>query len=526
MRRFSTHQNETPEETSSGVSFWAQSGILGGKGGGEMEYVPRHGEKKPLYDLPLSPESLGTVFARCADYATREISLAGGGRAVVCWVEGLVRNERLNDYVLRPLITGPVPGGKSGPENVLSGGVWNLNAKPRRTLDETAEELLNGSCAVFLPGGVVTCAVPTEEKRAVESPENETELKGAQDSFVESARTSASLVRRRLKSAKVKLTEVKVGRTSRTAVDVLWVEGVTNPELVRQVEDRVRDMDIDALLGAADIEEYLVDSRRTVFPRVLFTERPDRFCRGLMDGQVGVLADGIPMGCLLPCGLSQFLRAPQDRSYHWLFADLLILLRYACLAVTVLLPGFYIAMAGFHLQMIPTQLALSVIASKKDVPFSIQFEVLLMLLAFEVLQEAGLRLPRTIGQSVSIIGALVVGQAAVEAKIISPAVIIVVAAAGMAGFTMPNQDFANALRLWRFLTAVGASLAGLFGLAAGLIAMICQLARQTCLGVSYLAPFSPEAGQGRGGEWVLRGPMPTVKLRDLALRPPEKRRQK
>ena len=292
------------------------------------------------------------------------------------------------------------------------------------------------------------------------------------------------------------------------------------------MEERIRAIDVDALLSVADIEEYIVDSRRTVFPQVVFTERPDRFCRGLMDGRVGMLVDGIPMGCLLPCDLNQFLRAPQDRSYHWFTASLLILLRYACMIVSVLLPGFFIAMTAFHLQMIPTQLALSIMASKLDVPFSTQFEVLVMLLAFEVLQEAGLRLPNTIGQSVSIIGALVVGQAAVDAKIVSPAVIIVAAAAGMAGFTIPYQDFSNGLRVWRFAAALGACFAGLFGLMIVTTGVVYQLAKIKNFGVSYLTPFAPGAWQQSGGEWVLRGPMPSIKLRVLSLGPEGKRRQK
>ena len=490
------------------------------------EYVPHHEKKKPVYDLPLNLDSVQEVFANCADFASREIALAEGSQGTVCWVDGLVKSERLNDYVLRPLIAGPVPAAASQVEQVLAGGVWNLDVTVQLTVDDTVEAMLDGSCAIFLTDGVLTCSVQTEEKRNVESPENEIEAKGARDSFVESVRTSTSLVRRRLKSARVKVSEQLVGRTSGTAVDVLWVEDVTNPDLVRQVEARLAEMDIDALLSVADVEEYIVDSSRTVFPQVIFTERPDRFCRGLMDGQVGMLVDGIPMGCLLPCDLNQFLRAPQDRSYHWLSASLLILLRYTCMVLTVLLPGFFIAMVSFHLQMIPTDLALSIIASKLDVPFSTQFEVLVMLLAFEVLQEAGLRMPSTIGQSVSIIGALVVGQAAVEAKIVSPAVIIVVAAAGMAVFTMPNQDFANGLRVWRFLAALGASFAGLFGLMIVATAMVHQLAKMQSFGVCYLSPFSPGAWQQKGGEWVLRGPMPSVKLRDLSLGPEEKRRQK
>ena len=494
--------------------------------GSHQENVPHHPKPEVVYDLPLNLQGLESAFAHCVEFASREIVLVQGGTCTVCWLDGLVKSERLNDYVLRPLITGPVPAEVQKVGGLLQGVIWNLNVQTQTTVDETVAAMVDGSCAVVLPDGVLTCSVPTEEKRSVEGPENETEAKGARDSFVESVRTSTSLVRRRLKSAKVKCEEYRVGRTSQTAVDVLWVEDITNQTLVDKISQRIADMDIDALLAASDIEEYLVDSRSTVFPQVLFTERPDRFCRGLMDGRVGVLIDGIPLGCLVPCDLNQFLRTSQDLSYHWAIVSVLTLLRYLSIFITVLLPGFYIAVSAFHLQMIPTQLALSIIASKQDVPFSTQFEVLVMLLAFELLQEAGLRMPKTIGQSVSIIGTLVVGQAAVEAKIVSPAVIIVVAAAGMAGFTMPSQDFANGLRIWRFLVALGACFAGLFGLTTVVAALIFQLAKMQNCGVSYLTPFMAKEWQHKGGGWVVRGPMPDIKLRDLSLNPEGKRRQK
>lgn len=493
--------------------------------GVHREYVPHHPHQTVLYDLPLNLQSIESAFAHCVEFSSREIPLVQGGTCTVCWMEGLVKSERLNDYVLRPLITGPIPASTEQVGQLLQGVIWNLNVTTQTTVDETVSAMIEGSCAVVLPDGVLTCAVPTEEKRGVEGPENETEAKGARDSFVESVRTSTSLVRRRLKSAKVKCLEVSVGRTSKTAVDVLWVEDITNRVLVNEIVQRISDMDIDALVSASDIEEYIVDSRRTVFPQVLFTERPDRFCRGLMNGRVGILIDGIPLGCLVPCDLNQFLRAPQDHSYHWSIVSVLTILRYLSVFFTILMPGFYIAVSAFHLQMIPTQLALSIIASKQDVPFSTQFEVLVMLLAFELLQEAGLRMPKTIGQSVSIIGALVVGQAAVEAKIVSPAVIIVVAAAGMASFTMPNQDFANGLRIWRFLVALGACFAGLFGLTVVVAALIFQLARMENCGVSYLTPFVSKEWQHKGGGWVIRGPMPDIKLRELSLEPEGKRRQ-
>ena len=193
---------------------------------------------------------------------------------------------------------------------------------------------------------------------------------------------------------------------------------------------------------------------------------------------------------------------------------------------TLLLPALYVAMVTFHQEMIPTRLALSIIAAKQDVPFRSVFEVIVLLLAFEILQEAGLRLPQSIGQTVSIIGGLVVGSAAVEAKIISPAVLIVVAIAGIAGYTMPSQEVAGALRIWRFLLALLASAAGLFGVVAGLSALVIHLAGIESFGVSYLTPFASNAGEQVEGHAVFRQPLPQVKQRPAALKTRNRRNQK
>lgn len=253
------------------------------------------------------------------------------------------------------------------------------------------------------------------------------------------------------------------------------------------------------MLATGNIEEYIVPAARTAFPLVQYTERSDRFCAGLAEGRVGILIDGLPLGYLAPGVLGDFLQAPQDKSESWLLASALTLLRYLCMLGTLLLPALYVAMVTFHQEMIPTRLALSIIAAKQDVPFRSVFEVIVLLLAFEILQEAGLRLPQSIGQTVSIIGGLVVGSAAVEAKIISPAVLIVVAIAGIAGYTMPSQEVAGALRIWRFLLALLASAAGLFGVVAGLSALVIHLAGIESFGVSYLTPFASNAGGAGGG---------------------------
>ncbi|MCD7837806.1 MAG: spore germination protein [Clostridiales bacterium] len=489
--------------------------------------TPYHPEEETQFPGEPTFENVEQIFSGCADFATHTVvSARTGERFRLCWLDGMVKSERLNDYVIRPLAAGPAPAELDELRQLLEGGVWNLNVREQNTLDNIAEQLVAGSAAVFCAEGVLTCDVGTEEKRSVQAPEDEVAAKGAKDSFVESLRTNTSLLRRHLRSPHIQIEEFTVGRESRTPVDIVWMEGLTNRKLVEDVERRLEQVDIDGLLSTGDFEEYVAQCKGATFPQMVFTERPDRFCRGILDGRVGVFIEGIPLGGLLPGNIAQFLQAPQDQMYHWTISGALLTLRYLCLLTTLLLPGFYIAVASFHFEMIPTKLAMSIIASKQNVPFATPFEVLLLLLAFEILQEAGLRLPKTIGQTVSIIGGLVVGQAAVDAKILSPAVVIVVAAAGIAGFTLPNQDLANALRIWRFLIALAASVAGLFGVVTALAALVCHLAGMESFGLAYLTPFAADAGQQVEGHAVFRQPIPEVKLRELSLRPENRRRQK
>lgn len=489
--------------------------------------IPFHPRKEPELTGTLNRDSLKAVFSGCADYMEREITSAATGEVFhLCWIDGMVRGERLNDYVIHPLSTLPLVTGQTPKEAVLAGGTWNLSLQERTTLDEVAQDLVLGFAAIFCKGGVLTSAVGTEEKRSISPPENEVADKGPRDAFVENLRTNTSLVRRHLRTHRLRLEEFTVGRESRTPVDLVWMEGITNPELVRIIREKIVNIDIDGLLSTGDFESCAVQRKGGSFPQMVFTERPDRLCRGILNGRVGVLMEGIPLGGILPGNLSQFVEAPQDREYHWIIASALLILRYLCLLTTLLLPAFYIAVASFHFEMIPTQLAMSIISSKQNVPFSTPIEVLMLLIAFEILQEAGLRLPKTIGQTVSIIGGLVVGQAAVEAKILSPAVVIVVAAAGIAGFTMPSQDFANALRVWRFLLAALAGLAGLLGMVAGGALLLCHLADMESFGIPYLTPFATDPGQQVESHAILRQPLWRVKLRELWLRPVDKRKQK
>ena len=491
-----------------------------------------HPRKVPRFDGPLTAEALGEVFRDCVDFTRREVELAGLGRLSLCYLGGMVRMERVSDYVLRPLAEDrrlrQCRTMGEAMERMEGGALYNLGTARRDTLDQAAADLVAGWCLLFFPGeaSALSLFTGTEEKRAVSAPAGETVLKGARDGFVESVRTNTSIVRRHLKAPELRIREQTVGRQSLTLVDVLYMEGLTDPALVEQVWDKLADMDVDGVFSTGGIEEYLVPAHRTPFPLVQYTERSDRFCAGLCEGRVGLLIDGVPLGYLTPAVLGNFLQAPQDKSTSWLLATGLTLLRYGCMLLTLFLPALYVAMVTFHQEMIPTRLALSIIAAKQDVPSRSAFEVIVLLLAFEILQEAGLRLPQSIGQTVSIIGGLVVGSAAVEAKIVSPAVLIVVAIAGIAGYTMPSQELAGALRLWRFLLAVLASAAGLFGAVMGAAALVVHLAGLESFGVPYLTPFAVSAGAEAREHVFLRRPLPQVKERPPALHPRNRRKQR
>ena len=386
--------------------------------------------------VPLTADGIAQVFEGCADFGRRTLYLGDDPQRAVemLYIVGQVRNERASDYVLRPLTQckdlAEVATLDEAYDRMAKGCLYSLAVEERTTADQVVFDLVNGWVALFFPGKdkVLTLMTATEEKRSISPPDNEPDVKGSMDCFVESIRTNTSLVRRRLRAPELRIWETFVGRQSVTPVDVLYIKGITDPKLARQVEEQVAAIDLDAMLMTGNLEQYMVgEETRTPFPMSLYTQRPDRFCAGLAEGRGGALVDGIPKGWRFPATLDSLYRTGQDRSTSWMVASALSVLRYLCMLVTLFLPGLYVAAVLYHPELIPVKLMLSIISAKADVPFSTLAEVLVMLIAFEVVQEAGLRLPAAIGQTVSILGGLVVGSAAVEAKLVSPAVLVMVA---------------------------------------------------------------------------------------------------
>lgn len=489
--------------------------------------------KDPEYRGPVSQFALKTIFASCGDYETRtlDFGLAGQVSVQAVWLDGLVSGRDAAEEVLRPL-TDRLRAGNPASENdviarILSGGVYRGSVHRRSDMDLLVADLCHGHLALVFDQSAVALSfeIRSAEVRAVGEPTLEKSLKGGKDAFTETLRVNTALVRRRIASPRLKLAESTLGRRSNTRLSVLFVEGLVSPDTLRKLALRLDRIETDALLSLGVLEEALTDAPRSVFPQLLHTERPDRFAMYLLQGRVGILVDGLPVGLVLPVTLSEFMKVTDDAGSHFLVSTSLGLIRYLALLLALLLPAFYTAVAMYHQEMIPTRLLLSIIEAEQDVPFSSALEVLGMLGAFCLVQEAGLRLPSPIGDTVSIIGALIVGQAAVEAKIVSPIAIIVVAFSAIACYALPSQDLAAAIRLWRFVLLMGAILGGLYGMTLLLCLLLLHLAGLNSFGIDYTAPLS-DGMRGNLRRLLLQPPGSAVKFRDAHLRTPDRRRQR
>ena len=438
----------------------------------------------------MTHESICALFGTTGDFITRKIQ-CGGHTVHAYMIDGLIASANASELVLKPLSRLPAGPMAALYDAALNGTIYNNVADPCPDVQTVAAKLTNGFLVVLFPGtGAAAFEVKSPEGRGIAPPTVENTVKGPKDAFTENIRTNTGLLRRHLRTPDLRFEQTVAGDVTHTNLAVAWIHGITDPELVSRLRTRLQELNIGSLLTPADVEEQVTGRRATPFPLLQYTERTDKFAQGLLAGRVGLLVDGLPQGYLLPVDLGYLMTSPEDAGMDYVSASFIRILRYGALLLSLLLPGIYIALASFHQQMIPLPLLEAIIESKQSVPFSTAVEVLALLLAFEILQEAGIHLPQSVGQSVSIIGGIVVGTAAVEASLISPSALIAVSLAGICGFALPNRDFAQAARLFRLgFSALGA-FAGLFGVTAGFIALLIHLAGLTSLDVPYLMPFS------------------------------------
>ncbi|MCL2077108.1 MAG: spore germination protein [Oscillospiraceae bacterium] len=396
--------------------------------------------------------------------------------ATLIAVDGMVNLRSVNEDIIRPL---------------SRGALWHLAQKEATDAREIATSVLSGDAALIIDSENKAILFDAKgfDKRAISEPGSENVIKGPKDSFIEALRTNTALIRRRINSPDLRMIESKIGTEIKTGVAVVYLDGVAENAKVTEVLKRLALISEKIIKSTSPVEDSLKDKRWSIFPQVMYTERPDKLCANIAEGKIGILVDGYPIAFIVPTVFNMLFQSGEDYSQNYAHGSYVRILRYSGAFLSLIIPAFYVGITTFHHEMLPTNLMLAIIKSKQAVSFTTFLEVISLLIAFEILIEAGIRLPRSIGQAVSIIGGLVVGEAAVSAKLISPAIVVVVAVTGICGFVVSNSDLANSFRITRILLLICSSIAGLYGLSLGLIFMLYYLCQMSSLGAPYMRAY-------------------------------------
>ncbi|MED1204562.1 spore germination protein [Heyndrickxia acidicola] len=355
------------------------------------------------------------------------------------------------------------------------------------------DKILSGHMIILVEGYTQGFAIGLQgfEQRGISEPETEGLVRGPKEGFTESLRTNITLVRRKIKHPNFRVESKKIGSLTKTDIAILYIQDLVDEQILDELRKRLMKIDTDSILESGYIEEFIQDQQFTPFPTVQNTERPDAVAAALLEGRVAVVVDGTPFVLIVPALFSQFYQSPEDYYQSADFATFTRILRILSLFIALLAPSLYIAVSTYHQEMLPTALLYNLAAQREGVPFPAFIEALFMEITLEILREAGIRLPKSVGSAVSIVGALVIGQAAVEAGLVSAAMVIVVSITAISSFAFPAFHMAIPIRLLRFAFILLAATLGLFGITTGLIALILHLCRLKSFGVPYMSPFAP-----------------------------------
>lgn len=446
-------------------------------------------------DLSKLDDGLRELLRSAPDLAVRVVVVSDGREARLVYESGLVDPTLLARVAERLTQTSPAPDVAERPFLIRLGeaAAPAVTGGLVHTLGTFAERLFEGSALFAVSGeaGALTLRLPKFPSRGVAPPLTTHVVMGPRDGFVEDVSTNLALMRRRLRTHRLWVDRLTIGKLSRTSVYVVHVHGVADDHLVKEVETRLRGIAIDGVLESNYLSELIRDAPWSPFPTVLRTERPDSVAASLLEGRVAIVTDGSPFVLIVPCTLTTLFSAAEDYFQSWQITSILRSVRLAATTLGVFLPGLYVAITTFHQEFLPTPLLISVSASRETVPFPTLVEVLLMLVLFEIIREAGVRVPSGVGSALTIGGTLVVGDAAVRAGVISAPIVIVVGAVIIAFFVIPNYDAVQAFRFTLYPLLLAGGFLGIYGILFVFLALALHLASLRSFGAAYLSPFAP-----------------------------------
>ncbi|WP_127531562.1 spore germination protein [Paenibacillus kobensis] len=447
--------------------------------------------------------AIRTATGGSSDIVFRDLVLVNHRKAAIIYTEGLVDTQQLQQFIIESLTfdygeqtTEQLPEAlEERPfievllQSVLRAGSIMQHSR----LDETLKAVVSGIAVLLIDQYDRAIAIDLKRypDRAISASETETVVRGPRDSFTENVRTNTALIRRRIKHPDLRIETLSIGRMTQTNVQIVYLNGVARESVVEEVRSRLNRIDVDAVLESGYIEEMIEDSAFSPFPTIYHSERPDVISAELLEGKIAIMVDGTPFVLVVPALFVSFFHSAEDYYQRADVSSLIRVLRFIGVFFTLLGPSFYIALTSFHQEMLPTQLIVSLVAQREGIPFPAFVEALLMEITFDILREASVRMPRTFGSTVSFVGTLVIGQSAVEAGIVSPAMLIVVAATAISSFVIPETSMSVALRLLRFPLMILSATFGLFGMMAGIIILVLHLCSLRSFGVPYMSPLAP-----------------------------------
>lgn len=445
----------------------------------------------------INKEELYSIFGGSSDFHVSDLVI-GGSRGFICYLKSMTDQKLIAELIMKPLAAAAeqkLPPFRSAQDLEqfrqlhFAGPIHEYYIQ----YHDAVTAILSGSALLIADG--VRCALALHiegiQNRSIEEPSTQTSVRGPKEGFIESVQTNMSLIRRRIRNPRLQFESYLVGNNTQTSVVIAFIDQVVNSSLLNEVRKRISDIEVSAILDSGNVKEMIEDRTFTPFPTILSTERPEQVAGSILEGKIAILVNGSPFALIVPTVFTDFFVTSDDYFERFGIASLIRMVRYIAFLLTLILPSGYVAITTFHQELIPTPLLISIASQREGVPFPSVVEILMMEVTFEILREAGIRMPRAVGQTVSIVGALVIGQAAVEAGIVSNILIIVIALTAISNFVSPVYSFANAARIVKFALILMASIFGLYGLILGLVFLVAHLASLRSFGVPFLAPIAP-----------------------------------